>query len=436
MFPQDVIIKKRDGGTLARDEIEFFVRGVVQGGFADYQSSALLMAILLRGMDARETADLTRAMLHSGDVVDLTDLPGRKVDKHSTGGVGDKVSLILAPWVAACGVVVPMMSGRGLGHTGGTLDKLESIRGFRTGLSVAEFRAQLSQLGVALIGQTAQLVPADRKLYALRDVTGTVESIPLICASIMSKKLAEGIDALVLDVKFGRGAFMKTLPRARELAAAMVAIGRATGKPVRALLTAMEEPLGATAGNAVEVIESIECLKGRGAADLMEVTRALAVQMLLLGGAARDAAEAERKLTASLADGSALEKFRATITAQGGDARVIDDYGLLPQARLRTEVRAPNDASGFVTAVDALSVGHAVMALGGGREAVTSSVDPAVGVTSLIKVGSPVAPGTLLGVVHASDDAKARRAEELLRKAVLVGSEASPRQPLIAELVE
>ena len=309
LFPQDIIIKKRDGRALARDEIEFFARGVADGTFADYQASALLMAIFWRGLTPQETAWLTDAMLHSGEVIDLRDIPGAKVDKHSTGGVGDKVSLILAPLAAACGLLVPMMSGRGLGHTGGTLDKLESIPGFRVMLSVPEFRTILQQVGAAMIGQTPQVVPADRKLYALRDVTGTVECIPLICASIMSKKLAEGIDSLVLDVKFGRGAFMKTKARARELAEAMVAIGQVSGKPVRALLTAMDQPLGRAAGHTTEVIESIECLKGRGPTDLMAVTYALTSHMLILGGAAKDEAEARRKMTAAVASGAALEKF-------------------------------------------------------------------------------------------------------------------------------
>src|SRR5882762_8052695 len=317
-FPQNIIIKKRDGGALTKDEIEFFARGVADGkGFADYQATALLMAIFWRGMTPQETAWLTDAMMRSGDVIDLRDLPGAKVDKHSTGGVGDKVSLILAPLAAACGLKVPMMSGRGLGHTGGTLDKLEAIPGFKVQLSVPVFRAILQKVGAAMIGQTPQVVPADRKLYSLRDVTGTVECIPLICASIMSKKLAEGIDSLVLDVKFGKGAFMKTKERALELAQAMVAIGKVSGKPVRALLTAMNQPLGRTAGHTTEVIESIECLKGRGPADLMEVTYALTAHMLILGGAAKDEAGARRKMEAAIASGSALEKFRQMCAAQG-----------------------------------------------------------------------------------------------------------------------
>src|SRR6202165_885096 len=297
----DIIARKRDGAALTRDEISSFVAGATDGTWPDYQSSALLMAIVLRGMTAQETAWLTEAMVDSGVRVELSDISGAKVDKHSTGGVGDKTSLILAPLAAACGLKVPMMSGRGLGHTGGTLDKLEAIPGFRVMLSVPEFRAILQKVGAAMIGQTPQVVPADRKLYSLRDVTGTVECIPLICASIMSKKLAEGIDSLVLDVKFGKGAFMKKKEDALTLAKAMVAVGKAAGKPVWAQLPAMNQPLGRAAGHTTEVIESIECLKGRGPADLMEVTYALTGQMLLLGGKATDAADARKQMEAAIA---------------------------------------------------------------------------------------------------------------------------------------
>jgi pyrimidine-nucleoside phosphorylase len=434
-FPQDIIIRKRDGGRLSRDEIEFFARGVADGRFADYQATALLMAIFWRGLDAEETAWLTDAMLRSGEVIDLADVPGPKVDKHSTGGVGDKVSLILAPLAAACGVNVPMMSGRGLGHTGGTLDKLEAIPGFRVGLEVGEFRAILRRHGLAMIGQTPQVVPADRKLYALRDVTGTVECIPLICASIMSKKLAEGIDSLVLDVKSGRGAFMKRKEDALALAHAMVAVGRAAGKPVVAQLTAMDEPLGRCAGHTTEVIESIECLRGRGPADLMEVTYALTGHMLVLGGVARDPADARTRMDAALADGSALGKFRAMCEAQGGDPRVVDDYALLPAARLQQELRAGADAHGYVAAVDALTCGHAIMALGGGRAAVTDKVDHAVGLSDLVKVGEPVAPGTRLCTLHANDESRAAVAERMLRSAIRFSPTRPVPVPLVQEVV-
>ena len=435
-FPQDIIIKKRDGGALTRDEIGFFARGVTDGRFADYQATALLMAIFWRGMTPQETAWLTDAMMRSGDVIDLHDLPGAKVDKHSTGGVGDKVSLILAPLAAACGLKVPMMSGRGLGHTGGTLDKLEAIPGFKVMLSVPEFRAILQQVGCAMIGQTPQVVPADRKLYALRDVTGTVECIPLICASIMSKKLAEGIDSLVLDVKFGRGAFMKKKEDALTLARAMVDVGKAAGKPVWAQLTAMNQPLGRAAGHTTEVIESIECLKGRGPADLMEVTFALTGHMLVLGGRAQDAAAARQLMDAAIANGAALEKFRQMCAAQGGDSRVVDDYTILPTAKKLREVRAPAGTQGFVSEVDALKCGHAIMALGGGRAAVTDSVDHAVGIADLIKIGEPAAPGTLLCTLHVNDDEKGARAEALIREAVQFTAAKPTPEPLIQDLIK
>jgi len=435
-FPQDIIIRKRDGGTLTKDEITFFARGVVDGSFADYQATALLMAIFWRGMTPQETAWLTDAMLHSGEVIDLRDIPGAKVDKHSTGGVGDKVSLILAPLAAACGLKVPMMSGRGLGHTGGTLDKLEAIPGFRVLLTVPEFRTILLKVGCAMIGQTPQVVPADRKLYSLRDVTGTVECIPLICASIMSKKLAEGIDSLVLDVKFGKGAFMKKKEDALALARAMVETGRAGGKPVRAQLTAMNQPLGRAAGHTTEVIESIECLKGRGPADLMEVTFALTGHMLILGGLARDLKEAQAKMDAAIANGSALQKFREMCATQGGDARVVDDYKLLPTAKKLVAIKAPARTKGFVSEVDALKCGHAIMALGGGRAAVTDKIDHAVGLADLIKIGEPVSAGTLLCTLHANDDAKAARAETLIREAVKFSPTAPKLESLIQDLIQ
>lgn len=435
-FPQDIIVKKRDGGTLTREEIDFFAHGVSDGRFADYQATALLMAIFWRGLNPQETAWLTDAMLHSGTVIDLRDLPGAKVDKHSTGGVGDKVSLILAPLAAACGLIVPMMSGRGLGHTGGTIDKLEAIPGFRVMLGVPEFRAVLQKVGTAMIGQTPQIVPADRKLYSLRDVTGTVECIPLICASIMSKKLAEGIDSLVLDVKFGRGAFMKTKEQALELARAMVAIGKVSGKPVRALLTGMNQPLGRAVGHTTEVIEAIECLKGRGPSDLMEVTFALTGHMLILGGAATDMTEARRKMESAIHDGSALEKFRQLCAAQGGDPRVIENYGLLPQAGKTIEVKPAAGTSGFVRDVDALKCGQAILALGGGRTAVTDKVDHAVGISNLIKIGEPVKGDTRLCTLHINDDGKGARAEALVREAIQFSAGAAQSPPLIQDLVQ
>ncbi len=433
MFPQHIIARKRDGHALTREEIDAFVRGATDGSWADYQLSALLMAVYLRGMTAEETAHYTDAMMRSGTVADLSHVPGVKVDKHSTGGVGDKVSIPLAPLVVACGVPVPMISGRGLGHSGGTLDKLESIPGFRTDLSLDAYRRQVAAIGCALIGQTRDLAPSDRKLYALRDVTATVECIPLICGSILSKKLAEGIDALVLDVKFGRGAFMKTPTEARQLATALVNVGRAGGKRVRALLTAMHEPLGRTVGNALEVAESIACLRGAGPDDLWQVTQALGAQMLLLGGAAADVTEAEAKLRAAVTNDRALAKFREIITAQGGDARVVDEPERLPQARLQVPLAAPAD--GWIADVDAMGVALAALRLGAGRARAEDKVDPAVGVSGLVKMGEKIAAGSPLCVIHASDETALTEAKAMLGRAIVVGDQPGVPPALIGELI-
>jgi pyrimidine-nucleoside phosphorylase len=433
MFPQHIIAKKRDGQALSRKEIGAFVRGATDGSWADYQLSALLMAIFLRGMTPEETAHYTEAMMRSGTVADLSSVPGIKVDKHSTGGVGDKLSIPLAPMVAACGVPVPMISGRGLGHSGGTLDKLESIPGFRTDLSLDAYRKQVARVGCALIGQTKDLAPSDKKLYALRDVTATVECIPLICGSILSKKLAEGIDALVLDVKFGRGAFMKTQTAARQLADTLVSVGRAGGKKVRALLTAMDEPLGRTVGNALEVAESIACLRGEGPADVMEVTYALGAQMLILGGVAADVTEAEAKLQAVVADGKALEKFRQIIAAQGGEARVADEPERLPQARIQVPLAA--SAAGHVADVDAMGVALAALRLGAGRARAEDKIDPAVGVSGLVKIGERVTAGAPLCVIHANDEAAATEAKAMLAKAITVGERPGSTPRLIDEVI-
>jgi len=401
--------------VLDRREIEAWIRGVVDGSFADYQSTALLMAIFQRGMNAFETADLTAAMMQSGDVINLSDIAAPKIDKHSTGGVGDKVSLVLAPLAAAAGLYVPMISGRGLGYTGGTLYKLESIPGLRVRLSGDDFRRQLGEIGVALAGQTQRLVPADRKLYALRDVTATVESIPLICASIMSKKLAEGIDALVLDVKVGRGAFMENIDAARKLATAMVEIGKSMGRPVSALLTDMNRPLGRTVGNAVEVIEAIECLKGNGPADVMEVTLALGVRMVLLGGLESNEASARVRLQRALDSGAALEKLRQIVAAQGGDVRVIDEYNQLPQARRIVEVRSP--IAGHVADVDALAIAQAASALGASRSRAEDEVDHAVGISHLAQAAEFVEVNGLLGRLHVNAETHGERAMDLVRGA-------------------
>jgi len=434
LFPQAVIARKRDGHALTPAEIASFVQGVARGEWADYQATALLMAVYLRGMTPAEIACLTENMMHSGSVADLSGVPGTKVDKHSTGGVGDKVSLILAPLVAACGVPVPMMSGRSLGHTGGTLDKLESIPGFRVGLSLSEYAAGLRKLGVSMIGQTAELAPADRKLYALRDVTATVESIPLICASIMSKKLAEGIDALVLDVKYGRGAFLPEKSRARELASAMVGIGRSMGKPTRALLTSMDQPLGRAVGNATEVVESIEALKGRGPADLMEVTYALGVHMLLLGRATADPADARRRLETAIADGRALQRFRELVAAQGGDASVVDDYSRLPAAALKEPIPAPS--SGWVADVDPMAIAQAALQLGAGRVNTAAKIDHSVGFTGIRKVGERVAAGEPLCIVHASSRSSADSVAKSVAGAFRISPGPASPLPLIGELIE
>jgi pyrimidine-nucleoside phosphorylase len=366
-------------------------------------------------------------------VIDLPEIRAPKVDKHSTGGVGDKVSLILAPLAAAAGLCVPMISGRGLGHTGGTLDKLESIRGFRVALEANEYRRLLGTVGVALAGQTATLVPADRTLYALRDVTATVECIPLICASIMSKKLAEGIDALVLDVKFGRGAFMKKIGAARALAKTMVAIGKAMRRPTVALLTDMNRPLGRAVGNAVEVIEAIECLKGRGPADLMEVTMALTAKMVVLGGLERTGKAARARLQRVLDSGAALQKFREIIAAQGGDSRVIDDYGRLPRATRTIEIHG--ESSGYVFDVDAMAIAQAAMRLGAARERLEDAVDHAVGVTDIAPAGTRVAKGGVLCRLHVNREQPVDAARELAQSAFLIRRMKPRLAPLVREEV-
>ncbi|MGE3507691.1 MAG: thymidine phosphorylase [Vicinamibacterales bacterium] len=429
----DVIVKKRDGGALSDDEIAYMVDGVTRGTIPDYQVAAWLMAVLLRGMTAEETARLTDAMVHSGVRVDLSDIPGVKVDKHSTGGVGDKTSLILAPLAAACGVPVPMMSGRGLGHTGGTLDKLEAIPGFRVGLSIDEMKAALRSTGVAMLGQTAQIAPADKKLYALRDVTGTVESIPLIAASIMSKKIAEGIDALVLDVKTGSGAFMKTPDASRQLARSLVAIGQAAGVRTEAIITAMDAPLGRAVGNALEVAECIEVLRGGGPADLIEVSLELTVRMLLLGRVTTDRTEAHDRVREALRNGSGLERLRRIIEHQSGDPRVVDDPTRLPTAPQRHVIRA--ERAGWVVRVDAGLVGRASVALGAGRDRVEDAVDPAVGIVVLSKPGVAVQRGDGLLDVHYRDPTRLDAARVLLAPALELGEGPPPPTPLLIDRV-
>ncbi len=429
----DIIRKKRDGQALDPAEIEAFVAGATSGAWPDYQVSALLMAVVLRGMSPEETACLTRAMVHSGVRLDLSDLPGVKVDKHSTGGVGDKTSLVVAPLAAACGAVVPMMSGRGLGHTGGTLDKLESIPGFRVRLALPEFRTALAKVGCALIGQTDEVAPADRKLYALRDVTATVESIPLITASILSKKIAEGIGALVMDVKCGRGAFMKTRDDARKLAQSLVATGNANGVKTVALVTAMDVPLGRAVGNALEVIESLETLKGKGPPDLEALSVTLAARMLLLAGLAPTEVEAEAKVRDALVSGRGLEKFRAIVAQQGGDPRVVEDYCLLPAAPRQVLMRAPR--AGYVAHLDAELVGRATMLLGAGRDRAEDAVDPGVGAVLKVTRGEHVSAGEPIAEVHYRDTARLRAALDMLGQAYVIEEALPPAQPQILETI-
>ncbi len=430
----DLIRKKRDGEELTGEEFAYLVRSYTSGAIPDYQISAFLMAIFFRGMTAAEMAVMTDEMRRSGVVMDLSTIAARKVDKHSTGGVGDKTSLVLAPAVAAAGVAVPMISGRGLGHTGGTLDKLESIPGFNVRLGPERFREMLTAVGVSLIGQTADLVPADRKLYALRDVTATVESYPLIAASVMSKKLAEGIDGLVLDVKTGSGAFMRSQGDAERLAEAMVGIGKSSGKKVVALITDMNQPLGEYVGNSLEVMECLEVLKGRGPADLVLLCEELSAYCLLLGEAAGSLEEARRVYRNKIASGEALEKFREIIRRQGGDPSVIEDYGRLPQARHQTPL--PSPSSGFISEIDTQKAGIAMCVLGAGREEVDSSIDPAVGMRVLAKIGDPIEKGEPLCTLFYNDVSRKQEARRLLLESYGFSAERPTRPELIKKIIQ
>lgn len=427
----DLIRKKRDGGELSHEEIAFLVNGYTQGHIADYQMSAFLMAVFFRGMSAAETVTLTQQMIHSGVIVDLSELPGRKVDKHSTGGVGDKTSLILAPLAAAAGVWVPMVSGRGLGHTGGTLDKLESIPGFRVGLTLDEYKQVLKTTGLVLIGATKEIAPADKKIYALRDVTATVESIPLITASILSKKVAEGIDGLVMDVKFGDGAFMKSFEQARQLAQSLASVGRGLGLDIRVLLTDMNQPLGQAVGNALEVIECIEVLKGHGPADLKHLSVELAAHMVLLGQKAASLDAARSLVEQQINNGMGLEKLRKVIAAQGGDPLVVDDYARMPQAAHRAEVVAP--VGGFVADIKAETIGLAAMQLGAGRELIDSVIDPAVGLVLHKKVGDQVQAGESLATIYYNDAGKMEQARQMVAQAYSYSDAPPAARPLVAD---
>jgi len=429
----DIIAKKRDGHDLARDEINFIIRGYTNGEVADYQMSALLMAIYLRGMTTEETLALTEAMLHSGEVVDFSDLGRPRVDKHSTGGVGDKTSLVIAPVVAAAGVLVPMISGRALAHSGGTLDKLESIPGFRTDLSLAEFRATLEEVGAALIGQTVEIAPADKKLYALRDVTATVACRPLMAASIMSKKLAEGASGLVLDVKTGSGAFLKKEEDARELARIMISIARGLNKECIVMITDMSQPLGQAVGNSIELIEAFETLKGRGPDDFNTLCRELSAEMLVMGNAVPDTDRGRELYAEVIASGAGVKKMRAIIRAQGGEPRVVDDYGLLPRAAHQQELLTHE--AGYVQAIDTEAIGHASMLLGAGRARLETAIDLGVGLTVHARIGDKLQRDSPLATIHFNDAARAEEAASDIRNAYTIGAERVEPPKLIKAVV-
>ena len=437
MRPQDVIRKKRDGQSLTRDEIDFFIGGVTSGRIADYQVSALLMAIYLNGMDQSEQQALTEAMLNSGNILDFTDIPKPKADKHSTGGVGDKTSVIIAPLVAACGVCVPMISGRGLGHTGGTLDKLESIPGYRVNLSATEFKQVLDYVGYAMAGQTAELAPADKKMYALRDATSTVEAIPLIVASIISKKGAAGLDAMIIDVKVGNGAFMREQSRATELAHALVSTGNSCGIKTRALLTDMNQPLGRAVGNSLEIEECINLLRGDAppaAHPVLELSLELSAHMLLLANVDETAEAAHRRLRQVVQSGKALECLRQNIEAQGGDPRVCDDpAAFLPLVSETVKVESPR--SGFITRVDTTEIGHAIAAIGGGRVRIEDTIDPRVGFTSELKIGDKIEAGDAIGIVYCADRSNADEAARRIQAAYHVGDEPAQIEKLVKEII-
>jgi pyrimidine-nucleoside phosphorylase len=433
MIPQWIIEKKRDGLALDPGELKFFIEGYTRDTIPDYQMAAMAMAIYFQGMTLDETATLTELMMNSGDLVDTSSIDLPKVDKHSTGGVGDKVSLLLAPLVACCGAAVPMISGRGLGITGGTLDKMEAIPGYRVGLSDREFIAVLQQCGCSMIGQTGQLAPADKKLYALRDVTATVPSIPLITASIMSKKLAEGIDGLVMDVKWGRGAFMKTYEDAQTLARTIVEVGTRMNKGMAALITDMNQPLGLTAGNSVEVIEAVAALKGEGAEDLMTVTLTLCAHMLRLVGVVDSQEAGLALLQRQIDSGAAFARFLKMVELHGGNPRALEDVGLLPTARMQEVYASPQ--SGYLTQVSAEQIGRAVVLLGGGRSKTDDAVDHAVGITDIVKIGQQVMSGDRLLTIHANDAAKLAEARKLLDQAFVFADEPPVCEPLIKEII-
>lgn len=429
----DLILKKKQGGELSTDEIRYMIEGFTEGSIPDYQMSAMTMAICFRGMTPRETVDLTLAMRDSGDVLDLSGIKGIKVDKHSTGGVGDKTSLALTPIIAALGVPVAKMSGRGLGHTGGTIDKLECFDGFTTALSEEQFAENVNTIGIAIAGQTANLAPADKKLYALRDVTATVDQMSLIASSIMSKKLASGSDAIVLDVKTGNGAFMKKLEDSRALAKEMVSIGTMAGKKTVAVITDMDQPLGRAVGNSLEVREAIDTLRGEGPADFKEVVFALGSQMLMLAGRAADEKEARALMEGVIEDGSALDKFAQFVRAQGGDAAPVYDTSLLPVAGKTLAVTAKE--SGYVHRILAEDIGIACMTLGGGRETKESAIDLSVGIILEKKNGDAVSDGEVLATIYGNDNAKMQAAYEKIAHAYEIAKEPAAFVPVVREYI-
>lgn len=429
----DLIHRKRDGEELSAEEISFLIDGYTRNEIPDYQISAFLMAVFFSGMTDREVSSLTDTMIASGEHVDLSDIPGVKVDKHSTGGVGDKTSLIAAPIAAAAGVIVPMISGRGLGHTGGTLDKLESIPGFRTSLTIDEFKAQLAKHKLAFIGQTPQITPADGKLYSLRDATATVESIPLIASSIMSKKMAVGLDALVLDVKVGSGAFMKRQVDARRLAQMMVGIGRRLDKKVQALITDMSQPLGFAVGNALEVMEVSQTLQNAGPADLTRLSLELAARMIFLGKIAKTIDEAREIAQRNLLDGSGYRKLKDVIQAQGGNPQVLDRFELLPNATGVREISSPR--SGYVSAIDAEYIGQASGMIGAGRDTKEDTIDPAVGVILEVKVGQKVESGAVLCRIYHTKEDRIDEAADMIEDAFRISGNAPEERDIILEVV-
>jgi len=433
MKSYEIIMKKRDGKELATEEINFFIKGFASGDIADYQASAMAMAIYFQGMNERELADWTMAMIQSGETINLDGIPGIKTDKHSTGGVGDKTTILLAPWIAATGIPIAKMSGRGLGHTGGTIDKLESIPGFNPALTKEEVIKNVNEIGVAVACQTDKLVPADKKLYAIRDVTGTVESIPLIASSVMSKKIAAGTDAIVLDIKTGSGAFMKTIEDATKLTKAMVSIGTSLKRNTVGVISNMEQPLGYAVGNSIEVIEAIETLKGNGPSDVTELAVALGSQLLVVAGEVETVKEGEKRMLAALESGAALQKFKEMVIAQGGDPAVVDNYDLLPRAKFEMNILASE--TGYVSGIDGQEVGMAVKVIGAGREKTDDILDLSSGVYLEKKMGDYVKEGSRMGVLYGNDKEKMNEALRRIKSAYTYSNEKPRFFPMVRAVI-